>query len=80
MNRRGDQVLVEVIDNGTGIPEEMRAQIFVPNFTTKSTGTGLGLAIVHNIVEQAGGSIHFESVVNEGSVFTVELPCTAPAD
>ncbi len=80
VNRRGDQVLVEVIDNGTGIPEEMRAQIFVPNFTTKSTGTGLGLAIVHNIVEQAGGSIHFESVVNEGSVFTVELPCTAPAD
>ncbi len=80
VKRISDRVVVEVIDNGTGIPEEMRSQIFVPNFTTKSTGTGFGLAIVHSIVEQAGGAIHFESTVDQGTVFTVELPGKAQAD
>lgn len=80
VKRADDRVVVDVIDNGSGIPEEMRTQIFVPNFTTKSTGTGLGLAIVRNIVEQAGGSIHFDSTVGQGTVFTVELPGRAPAD
>ena len=74
LSQRDDRLLVTVTDNGKGIPESMREQIFVPNFTTKSTGAGLGLAIVRNIVEHSGGSIYFVSTLNQGSTFTVELP------
>jgi hypothetical protein len=66
--------VVTVQDNGSGIPEDLTGKIFVPNFTTKSGGTGLGLAMVKNIVEQNGGSVSFESVVDEGTIFTVRLP------
>ncbi len=74
------EVVVTVQDNGTGIPDEMHEQIFVPNFTTKSTGAGLGLAIVKSIVEQSGGSISFVTAENAGTTFTIRLPHTAPAD
>ena len=63
-----------VIDNGEGIPEQMRSKIFIPNFTTKSSGTGLGLAMCQTIVEQAKGRIWFETVEEEGTSFYVELP------
>jgi len=67
-------VKVVIQDNGVGIPEEKTVKIFQPNFTTKSSGTGLGLAMVKNIVTSFGGRIWFESVENEGTTFTVELP------
>ncbi len=66
--------LIEVEDNGTGIPKEQEEKIFVPNFTTKSTGTGLGLAMVKNIVEQAEGDIWFKTIVGRGTTFFVSLP------
>ncbi|MFT6726712.1 MAG: two-component system nitrogen regulation sensor histidine kinase NtrY [Flavobacteriales bacterium] len=66
--------LMEVEDNGTGIPKEQEEKIFVPNFTTKSTGTGLGLAMVKNIIEQAEGDIWFKTVVGRGTTFFVSLP------
>ncbi len=68
------QVMVEVTDNGTGIPPEVQPKIFVPNFTTKSSGTGLGLAMCKNIVEQAGGEIWFETSPGAGTTFFVRLP------
>ena len=68
------QVLIEVQDNGEGIPEETRSKIFVPNFTTKSSGTGLGLAMCKSIVEQAGGYIWFETEIDKGTSFFVQLP------
>lgn len=71
---KGYQYIIEVKDNGIGIPEEMRERIFVPNFTTKSTGTGLGLAMCKNIVEQAGGSIWFTTKLDVGTSFYVSLP------
>ena len=67
-------VTVTVADNGRGIPEEQQSQIFSPNFTTKSGGMGLGLAIVKGIVENTGGRIWFETVINVGTKFFVELP------
>jgi signal transduction histidine kinase len=70
----GDHVIVEVIDNGTGIPPEVHSKIFVPNFTTKSSGTGLGLAMCKNIVEQAGGDIWFKTSPGLGTTFFVKLP------
>ncbi len=65
---------IEVKDNGSGIPEERRAKIFVPYFTTKSTGTGLGLAMVRQIAENHGGSVSFESETGVGTSFIVSLP------
>ena len=67
-------VLIQVKDNGEGIPEETRSKIFVPNFTTKTSGTGLGLAMCKSIVEQAGGDIWFQTETDKGTTFFVQLP------
>ncbi|HPV57403.1 MAG TPA: ATP-binding protein, partial [Tenuifilaceae bacterium] len=67
-------VRVEVRDNGSGIPDDILPKLFTPNFTTKSGGSGLGLAITREIVHGFGGSIKVNTVVGEGSSFTVELP------
>ncbi|MFN2428384.1 MAG: sensor histidine kinase, partial [Cryomorphaceae bacterium] len=65
---------LSVADSGTGIPEELKERIFMPNFTTKTRGMGLGLAISKNIVEQSGGEIWFESKPDDGTVFHIWLP------
>ena len=67
-------VFIEVEDNGSGIAEEDRPNIFVPNFSTKSSGTGLGLAICKKIIEAHEGSISFASVEGEGTTFVIKLP------
>lgn len=74
--REGDQVVVEVLDSGPGIPPEVQPLIFDPFFTTKppGEGTGLGLNISHNIVvKRHGGEITVRSQPGE-TVFTVRLP------
>lgn len=71
---KDDTILIKVTDNGEGIPEAMRSKIFMPNFTTKSSGTGLGLAMSKTIVEQAKGTIWFETEEGKGTTFFVELP------
>ncbi len=65
---------IHIRDNGCGIPEDKKAMIFVPNFTTKSKGTGLGLAMVKNIILSFGGLISFESEEGKGTIFTIVLP------
>jgi len=69
-----DYVWVEVEDNGKGIDLDLQEKIFVPNFTTKSSGTGLGLAFVKQAVDNAGGSIHFKSSAETGTVFYLSFP------
>ena len=59
------KIRIELKDNGSGISENERDQIFVPNFTTKSSGMGLGLTMVKKIIETAGGTIHFESEIGK---------------
>lgn len=69
-------ILINVRDNGNGIPANLRTKIFEPNFTTKSSGTGLGLAFVKNSVENAGGKVWFETQLGVGTVFHLHLPQT----
>lgn len=69
-----DQILISLQDDSGGIPENMKENIFTPNFTTKSSGTGLGLAICKGIVEQANGQIWFASEENIGTTFYISLP------
>ena len=74
---RPGEVAVRVRDNGTGVPDTVRARLFEPFFTTKPTGegTGLGLSISHDIVvKQHHGTISVESKVGEFTEFCVVLP------
>ena len=70
------EIVIEVRDNGSGIPDDIRSRIFEPFFTTKEigTGTGIGLAACHRIVESHRGSISVDSNVGEGASFKVRLP------
>ena len=72
--REGDEVLVEFVDNGPGIPPEIQTKIFDPFFTTKFTGRGLGLAAVQGIVRSLEGGIQVSSVPGKGSTFRVLIP------
>lgn len=71
-------LMIEIEDNGKGIPEESRHKIFDPFFTSKPVGegTGLGLHIVHNIITQHEGDISFTSTLDKGTCFTILLPIT----
>lgn len=66
--------LLQVADNGPGIPADVRLRIFEPYFSTRKSGTGLGLAIAHTIVSEHGGTIRCRDNQPTGTVFTVELP------
>ncbi len=74
-------VIVEIVDNGRGIQEEIKNKLFEPFFTTKKIGmgTGLGLSISHRIVGEWGGKIEFRSSEGEGAAFRVILPVFRPA-
>jgi two-component system, cell cycle sensor histidine kinase and response regulator CckA len=71
-----DYVVVEVEDNGSGIPTSVMDKMFEPFFTTKEVGkgTGLGLSTVYGIVKQTGGFIYCDSEVGKGTVFRIFLP------
>lgn len=70
----GPYVMIEVRDEGHGIPPEDLGRIFDPYFTTKKSGSGLGLSTAYSIVRRHGGHITVASKINEGSSFRVYLP------
>ncbi|AWW31547.1 two-component sensor histidine kinase [Echinicola strongylocentroti] len=74
LTKENEWTRLEVKDNGTGIPEELRDKIFIPNFSTKSEGSGLGLAIAKRGVETAGGNIWFETKDGQGTSFFLAFP------
>jgi len=73
-------IKISVRDEGIGIPEESLPRVFEDFYraenakSTNRDGTGLGLSIVNQILEMSGGEIKAESVLNEGSTFTVTMP------
>ncbi len=77
--RQGERVLIDVEDDGEGVPTALQSQIFEPFFTTKDpgSGTGLGLALVYSIMDDLGGSVHLTSPLQQGprpgSRFSLEL-------
>ena len=78
MNR---DIIIEAIDNGSGIPGEQIEEIFKPFFSAKGQqGTGLGLAVARKIVEEHGGDIRVVSALGEGTTFTITLPIMASGD
>ena len=78
----GDYAVIRVMDAGVGIPEDKLEKIFEPFFTTKrpGEGTGLGLSTVYGIVKQSGGFIFVDSVVDEGTQFSLYFPINETAE
>ncbi len=78
-NFENAQVILEVSDEGVGIPVDLQTKIFHPFFTTKleEKGTGLGLSIAHSIITKHGGWISVKSTPGKGSTFTVRFPAGA---
>jgi signal transduction histidine kinase/CheY-like chemotaxis protein len=78
--RAGRRVLLEIEDNGPGVPQAIQARIFDPFFTTKpaGVGTGLGLSIVLGVVREHGGQVHVQSPPQGGGArFQIELPAAS---
>ena len=77
--RDADEGWVELVvaDNGIGMDEATRSQVFEPFFTTREQGVGLGLASVYGIVHQSGGEVAVDSAPGEGATFTIRLPRVA---
>jgi two-component system, NtrC family, sensor kinase len=72
----GDAIVVDFADNGPGIHRNNLARIFDPFFTTKPVGkgTGLGLSICYGIIKKMGGEIYVQSVVDQGTTFSIHIP------
>ncbi len=71
--RRNSKVILQVVDNGPGIEKENIDKIFIPFFTTKKKGSGIGLSLARQIMRLHKGSIYFQTVEKEGTVFVLEF-------
>ena len=74
IKKKDNLVEIKVHDNGHGIPEDVRPNVFEPNFTTKSGGMGLGLGMVKNLVNSYEGKINFETKIDKGTIFKITFP------
>ena len=76
----GDDAVIRISDNGSGMTEDVRARVFHPFFTTKPVGqgTGQGLAIAHSVVAKHQGSLSVDSEPGRGTSFTIRLPLGRP--
>lgn len=79
----GENVVIKIADNGTGIPADVMDKLFDPFFTTKpiGQGTGLGLSISHQIItEKHGGTLQCQSIAGEGTTFIIQIPICSQLD
>lgn len=74
----GEQVLISIRDEGTGIPEDKLKKLGEPFYTTKDRGTGLGLMVSYKIVEEHNGTIEVSSELGKGTTFHIKLPIGSP--
>ena len=74
--KSGEYLKITVQDEGTGIPKKYLDKIFDPYFTTKQTGSGLGLATTYSIIKKHNGHLEIDSVIGEGTKFTIYLPAS----
>jgi two-component system, NtrC family, sensor histidine kinase HydH len=78
--RVADEIVLEVCDEGCGVPAEHIGRLFDPFFTTKEDGTGLGLPVAHQIVRQLGGVLTAVRNEGEGMTFAIRLPMSGEGD
>ena len=71
---RDDAPEIKIIDNGPGIPADIRDKIFVPFFTTREKGSGIGLSLSRQIMQLHGGSLQAQSVPDKETVFSLVFP------
>jgi signal transduction histidine kinase len=72
--REDDRLMVEVVDNGPGIPPKEQARVFEPFYTTRASGLGLGLYLSKRLVEAHRGTLSMSSEQGKGTVFRIALP------
>lgn len=69
-----NEISIEVADNGSGIPQDILENIFVPFYTTKKEGSGIGLSLSRQIIRKHHGDIQVSTEINKGTTFTIHLP------
>jgi signal transduction histidine kinase len=74
------EIEIRVLDEGVGLPDEIRHRIFDPFFTTKDHGTGLGLTIAHRLIEAYGGRLRADNRPEGGAVFSITLRHATPSE
>lgn len=74
LTKENEEAVIVVTDNGSGISDELLERLGEPFYSSKEKGTGLGLTVSYKIVQAHGGTIHFSSEVEKGTVVTVKLP------
>jgi signal transduction histidine kinase len=72
--REKGNLLIQVTDNGPGIPDEMADKIFVPFYSTKAGGSGIGLSLSRQIMHNHGGLLGYESIPGERTTFSIRFP------
>lgn len=76
-DKKSNCLIIEVIDDGRGIPNDIRDKIFAPFFTTKQSGAGLGLSIAYEVIKAHKGKIYFTDLKPTGTLCTIELKISA---
>ena len=77
-HRDNDVIIVEVQDQGAGIPKELHDKVFELYFTTKTEGSGIGLAQTYQILQWHYGSVDFQSAETTGTIFRFQIPAMGP--
>ena len=80
VREEGRMAVVNIIDQGTGIPDDIRDKIFDLYFTTKKEGSGIGLAMAYRILQLHNGSIDVQSVPSIGTIFVLRIPLLSAAE